>query len=162
MLCLFLARTDPVKPRRVGEVRLKLYAANGGNRGGRKTGASSREVIPKEPTAWIFTSMGTGYGQATVYPMFGIPDFGSLKLEKYLPVFTDFKIERIVMYPLLLHALNNFTNLKWTSDPKGIKETRLTAFKGLLAKLSSDCNLGGWRVEATCKGRNSFLRNYGV
>ena len=63
------------------------------------------------------------------------------------------------MYPLLLHALKNFTNLKWTLDPKGIKEvrTRLTAFKGLLAELSSDCNLGGWSVEATCKGFHNPL-----
>ena len=48
---------------------------------------------------------GIGWGQGCVYPMCGEDEFGSIKLDKHLPVkpFQQRKVTRIVVYPLLVH-----------------------------------------------------------
>ena len=61
---------------------------------------------------------GNGWGQGCVYPMRGEDEFGSMNLEKHLPVtpFQQCKVTRIV-YPLLVHSLENKTGMNRQKMP---------------------------------------------
>ena len=102
----------------------------------------------------LFSSNGEGYGKGTVYDMCGMKGYGSLKLEANLPIFNTFQFQRIILYPLLLHSLKNFTSLQWGSYPKSIKDAKkkAAALRALVQELAADRDLGGYRVEIRCKG----------
>ena len=102
----------------------------------------------------LVTSRGDGYGKGLVYSMCGIPHCGSRGLKSHLPKLPTCELERIIIYPLLLHALKNYTSMKWSSVPKTIKcvKKKAKAFHDLLGELAGDRRLGGCRVEIRCKG----------
>ena len=68
--------------------------------------------------------------------------------------FGGFKIKRIIIYPLLLHSLKNFTTLAWDKLPCNIRaaKRKRDAFQSLLAELAADQQMGGWRVEFRFEG----------
>ncbi|CAJ1356098.1 unnamed protein product, partial [Effrenium voratum] len=103
----------------------------------------------------LFLSTGHGFGEAEVYHMLKIY-YGSLKLTKHLPSFEGFHVDRIIVYPLLLHSLKNYSTLKWESPPASISAAKKkeTALRALLKRLQQDQFLGhgGYRVEARLSG----------
>lgn len=103
----------------------------------------------------LFLTTGPGYGEAEVYHMLNIA-YGSLKLTKHLPSFEGFQLDRIIVYPLLLHSLKNYSTLKWESPPTNISAAKKkeTALKALLRRLQQDQfpGHGGYRVEAGLSG----------
>ena len=129
---------------------------------------STRSVTPSMPKGkvdfgWniamggipLFLTTGPGFGEAEVYHMLNIA-YGSLKLTKHLPGFEGFQVDRIIVYPLLLHSLKNYSTMKWESPPTNISAAKKkeTALKALLRRLQQDQFLGhgGYRVEARLSG----------
>ena len=60
-----------------------------------------------------------------------------------------FQILRVIMYPLVLHCLKNYTSLTWSKPPKtvGGARAKAAALEQLVLELEKDKNKGGYGVE---------------